>query len=257
MNELRPAGARPGDQAVLLGQAAEALASRHPGAVMVELPTGAKARMYCRPVRGDGRLAGGVVHVKLVAGRCRDRPAGRGAAGPDGPARPGRLRARSGCAACHQVETVYRLRRVAGPRGRAAASASSPCSARCTSAGNPAGRFHVLDAAEAADPDWPATPRRSCSTRPGSAGASGTSTGSTARRLHALAAALQEARPPTGSERCGSRSPWATASAAQGRGQAAAVLPQHGGAAAAAAPHRGPARAGAVLARQAQPRRPR
>ena len=56
----------PADQVVLLAQAAEALASRHPVPVEVDLPTGAKARMYCRPVSGDDRLAGGVVHVKLV-----------------------------------------------------------------------------------------------------------------------------------------------------------------------------------------------
>jgi sigma-54 dependent transcriptional regulator, acetoin dehydrogenase operon transcriptional activator AcoR len=55
----------PADQSALLGRAAEALASRHRGPVVVELPTGASARMYCRPVHGESRLAGGVVHVKL------------------------------------------------------------------------------------------------------------------------------------------------------------------------------------------------
>src|SRR5208283_3281708 len=58
----------PGDQAALLGHAAGALAAGHPAVVDVELPTGAKARMHCRPLRGTGRprLAGGVVQVKLI-----------------------------------------------------------------------------------------------------------------------------------------------------------------------------------------------
>src|SRR5579864_2282892 len=58
----------PGDQAALLGHAAQALAGDHPALVDVELPTGARARMHCRPLRGKGRrrLAGGVVHVKLI-----------------------------------------------------------------------------------------------------------------------------------------------------------------------------------------------
>src|SRR6266849_8647798 len=58
----------PGDQAALLGHAAQALAGDHPVAVDVELPTGARARMHCRPLRGKGRrrIAGGVVHAKLT-----------------------------------------------------------------------------------------------------------------------------------------------------------------------------------------------
>jgi len=58
----------PGDQVALLGHAADALADDQLGPVDVELPTGAAARMYCRPLRGKGRrrLLGGVVHVKLL-----------------------------------------------------------------------------------------------------------------------------------------------------------------------------------------------
>ena len=41
----------PADQAALIGQAAEVLARHHAGAVTAELPTGLKARMYCRPDR--------------------------------------------------------------------------------------------------------------------------------------------------------------------------------------------------------------
>jgi transcriptional regulator of acetoin/glycerol metabolism len=81
----------PADQAALISQATEALSAeaatagargrwRQPGAVTVDLPSGAVARMFCRPVGelgllaacpdpgpGSGPLADGVVHVKLVS----------------------------------------------------------------------------------------------------------------------------------------------------------------------------------------------
>jgi transcriptional regulator of acetoin/glycerol metabolism len=58
----------PGDQAALLGHAAQALAGNRPAVVDIELPTGTSARMHCRPLRGKGRrrIAGGVVHAKLI-----------------------------------------------------------------------------------------------------------------------------------------------------------------------------------------------
>src|SRR5256886_2316052 len=70
----------PGDQAAVLGRAAEALAGGQLGPVDVELPSGARARMSCRPVRGQGQrdLAGGVAHAKLI------KPAPDGGAQPRG-----------------------------------------------------------------------------------------------------------------------------------------------------------------------------
>ncbi|MFF5288795.1 sigma-54-dependent Fis family transcriptional regulator [Paractinoplanes globisporus] len=66
MNDNARHALDPAEQSVLLAQAAETLAGRNPTASLeVELPSGVKARMYCRPVRGEGRLTGGVVHVKL------------------------------------------------------------------------------------------------------------------------------------------------------------------------------------------------
>jgi len=76
----------PADQAALISQATDTLAAeavaagtrgrwRSPGAVTVDLPSGAVARMFCRPVGelglltvapDPGLLADGVVHVKLV-----------------------------------------------------------------------------------------------------------------------------------------------------------------------------------------------
>ena len=57
----------PGDQVALLGSAGDALAADRLGPVDVELPSGARARMYCRPMRGSGqRRGGGVVHVRMI-----------------------------------------------------------------------------------------------------------------------------------------------------------------------------------------------
>ena len=125
----------PGDQAALLGHAAEALAGDHAGPVDVELPTGVRARMYCRPLRGMGqrRLAGGVVHVKLPelmagpwpAGGQGRRRAGSGLAWP--------APARCGCAGA--TRRMRRARRGSGSRWKASPEpASWRCCGRCTSA---------------------------------------------------------------------------------------------------------------------------
>ncbi|MCU7724361.1 GAF domain-containing protein [Actinoplanes sp. KI2] len=106
MNDNARHALDPAEQAVLLAQAAETLASRNPTASPeVELPSGLKARMFCRPVRGEGRLSGGVVHVKLA-----ERPAGvRLDAAPSprmflpGLVGSGGLWLRG----CHQVKSVY------------------------------------------------------------------------------------------------------------------------------------------------------
>jgi transcriptional regulator of acetoin/glycerol metabolism len=67
MNDTARHALDPAEQALLLTRAAEVLAGRNPTAsLVVELPSGAKARMYCRPVRGEGRLSGGIVQVKMT-----------------------------------------------------------------------------------------------------------------------------------------------------------------------------------------------
>ena len=58
----------PGDQAAVLGHAAQALAAGHLGLVDVELPSGARAQMSCLPFAGEGqrRHRRGITHVKLL-----------------------------------------------------------------------------------------------------------------------------------------------------------------------------------------------
>ena len=87
--------------------------------------------------------------------------------------------------ACRQVEAVYDAGRMARAGGRAAASASWPCSGRCTSAATRpavprAGRRRRRRPATG----WPG-PRRAARRR-AARWSSGTSTGSAPCRLHAL-----------------------------------------------------------------------
>jgi transcriptional regulator of acetoin/glycerol metabolism len=155
MNDQARVTLDPGDQAALLGHAAQALAGDRPVVVDVELPTGARARMHCRPMRGKGRqrIAGGVVHVKLI--EPASQPAVNTGAGSQaqrfGPALVG-----SGplwLRGCRQVETA----RVSGEwlslEGEPGAGKLALLRAVCRRR-SPAGAFHVLDAADAGDHDW-------------------------------------------------------------------------------------------------------
>jgi transcriptional regulator of acetoin/glycerol metabolism len=142
----------PGDQAAMLGHAAEALATGRLGRVEVELPSGATARMYCRPVRGEGqrRGGGGVAHVKMI------EPPSKLAleAGPPLRFRPGLVG--SGplwLRGCDQVDAAYcggEWLAVEGEPGAGKLALLRAVHQRR----NPAGALHVLDAAEATDHHW-------------------------------------------------------------------------------------------------------
>jgi transcriptional regulator of acetoin/glycerol metabolism len=157
LNEYARQALDPGDQAALLGEVTEVLASGHAAAAMVELPTGISARVHCRPVRHDGRLSGGVVHVKLI------EPGSRPPAGTPAPA-PLFLAGLEGSGplwlrACGRVDAIYRSAgwlALAGEPGAGKLAVLRAVHRRR----DPAGPFHVLDAAEAAGHDWPAGARR-------------------------------------------------------------------------------------------------
>ena len=142
----------PGDQAAVLGHAAQALAAGHLGLVDVELPSGARARMSCRPVRGEGqrRYAGGVTHVKLI------EPAGMPAPGarPSRPLLPGLVG--SGplwLRGCDQVDAAYSAGQWLALEGEPGVGKLALLRAVHWRR-NPGGTLHVLDAAEAADHPW-------------------------------------------------------------------------------------------------------
>ena len=143
----------PDDQAALFGHGAQALADGHRGPVDTALPTGATARMYCRPLPGQGqrRPAGGVVHVKLIA------PAGKVAAGTRSPRRrlmpglagSGPLWLRS----CDQVDAAMAASRWLALQGEPGVGKLALLRA-VHRRRNPAGTFHVLDADDASGHDW-------------------------------------------------------------------------------------------------------
>ena len=191
MNEYARQVLDPGDQGVLLGQAAEMLASLQAGTASVELPSGIQARMYCRPVRGDDHVAGGVVHVKLIE-PASQRPAADSAGKPPmslpGLVGGGALWLRG----CRQVETIY-------DSGEWLALEGEPGTGKLTvvravhQRRNPAERFYVLDATEAADTDWLLRARRELLDGEGSLVIRHVDV-LNARQLNALTSALQEAR---------------------------------------------------------------
>ena len=253
MNEYARRVLDPGDQIVLLGQAAEALASGRPGASEVELPTGVTARMHCRPPRPRQQRPrrGGVVHVKLI-----EAPAapvtGAAVPGADVPARPGRF---GGAVAA-------RLPPGRGPAqsGEWLALAGEPGAGKLAllravhQRHNPAAGLHVLDAAEAAGPDWLTGARRELLSATGDLVIAHVDR-LNARQLHVLSGALREARAAGRADVALGRGHARRTAAGRAPDRAAAILPEHGGAAAAAASFRGHARAGAVLPAQAEPAR--
>jgi transcriptional regulator of acetoin/glycerol metabolism len=106
MNDTARHALDPAEQALLLTRAAEVLAGPNPTAsLVVELPSGATARMYCRPVRGEGRLSGGIVQVKMA-----EQPGGVALSSSPTPRTflPG-LVGSGGLwlRGCHQVRSIY------------------------------------------------------------------------------------------------------------------------------------------------------
>jgi transcriptional regulator of acetoin/glycerol metabolism len=187
----------PGDQVVLLGQAADTLASRQTGPVTIELPTGIKARLNCRPVGREGRPAGGVVHVKLVDFGSRPGPDTGPAAGGGGGAQsrmflPGLVgHGPLWLRACHQVDALYATSEWLALEGEPGAGKLALLRA-VHQRHNPARHFQVLDAAHAGDPDWTARLRQELLEAEGDLVITHVDQ-LKIRRLDALSAALDEA----------------------------------------------------------------
>ena len=193
MNDYARQVLDPGDQVVLLGQAADALASRPPGPVVVELPSGVKARIQCRPVHRDDRRAGGVVHVKLIEpGQRQAQEAGTGAAPPTriflpGLVGSGALWARG----CQQVDAAYGSAEWLALQGEPGTGKLAVIRA-VHQRRNPAGLLHVLDCADAGGQKWLAEARRQLLDSQGTLVIRHVD-GLGPRQLRALSAVLQEA----------------------------------------------------------------
>jgi transcriptional regulator of acetoin/glycerol metabolism len=179
----------PADQSALIGHATEALARPSPGAVTVDLPSGVVARMFSRRISGDRPFADGVVHVKLVAAAVTvpEMPAPRAAMYLPGLVGSGVLWLR----ACREAETLYDAAdwmTLEGESGVGKLSLARAVHQRR----NPAAPFHVLDAQEASQ-DWLTKTRGELLDGAGMLVIRHVDA-LTAKQLHALASALQEAR---------------------------------------------------------------
>jgi transcriptional regulator of acetoin/glycerol metabolism len=184
----------PADQAALIGQAAEVLARRHSGAVTAELPTGLRARMYCRPVDTDTPFSDGIVHVKLLESIPRPAASSPGKQGAKatmflpGLVGTGVLWTR----ACREVETAYESAEWLTLEGEAGVGKMALARA-VHQRRNPAGRFHVLDATAATSADWLVTARSELLDGEGVLVIRHVDALNT-KQVHALSSALQEAR---------------------------------------------------------------
>jgi transcriptional regulator of acetoin/glycerol metabolism len=179
----------PGDQSALIGHAMEALTRQNPGAVTVDLPSGVTARMFCRRISGDRPFADGVVHVKLVAPAAvaPEVPAPRTSMYLPGLVGSGVLWLR----ACREAETLYESSdwmTLEGESGVGKLALARAVHQRR----NPAAPFHVLDA-ESAGQEWLVRMRRELLDGTGML-VIRHADALTARQMHALASALQEAR---------------------------------------------------------------
>ena len=199
-----------GDQEALIDRAMEVLDTRPSGAVTIELPSGAAARMSCRRVGEGGPRADGVVQVKLLAAVAADVAGPAGAAGQPrlaGPARATRMAAPSAKApmylpglvgngvlwlrACRAAEAACESAEWLALEGEGGVGKLAVARA-VHQRHNPAAPFHVLDAAECGHGhDWTARARKEL--------LSGTGVlviqhvdALTSLQLHALASALQE-----------------------------------------------------------------
>jgi transcriptional regulator of acetoin/glycerol metabolism len=179
----------PGDQSALIGHATEALARNHPGAVSVDLPSGVVARMFCRRISPDSPFSDGVVHVKLVAAVAAvpEAPVPRTAMYLPGLVGSGVLWLR----ACREAETLYDSSdwmTLEGESGVGKLALARAVHQRR----NPAAPFHVLDAASVSQ-DWLTKARRELVDGSGMLVIRHVDV-LTARQMHTLASALQEAR---------------------------------------------------------------
>ena len=182
----------PADQAALIGQAAEVLARQHAGAVTAELPTGLRARMYCRPIDGATSFGDGIVHVKLLDAAARP-PAAPGRTGTratmflPGLVGTGALWTR----ACRDAELAYDSAEWLALEGEPGVGKMTLARA-VHQRRSPAARFHVLDASDASA-DWLVTARSELLGGEGMLVIRHVEE-LNAKQLHGLSSALQEAR---------------------------------------------------------------
>jgi len=190
LNDHARTALSPGDQAALISQATEALGRRRPaGAVTVDLPSGAVARMFLHSVADDFSGRDGVVHVKLGASpsAALEVPTSRVPMSLPGLVGSGAAWRR----ACRDAEGCYERGEWMTLEGESGVGKLALVRA-VHQRRSPAAGFHVLDAA-AATGDWAAQVRGELLDDTGMLVIRHVDALS-ARQVRALAGALQEAK---------------------------------------------------------------
>ena len=190
LNDHARTALSPGDQAALISQATEALGRRRSaGAVTVDLPSGAVARMFLHSVADDFSGRDGVVHVKLGASSSAalEVPTSRVPMSLPGLVGSGAAWRR----ACRDAEGCYERGEWMTLEGESGVGKLALVRA-VHQRRSPAAGFHVLDAA-AATGDWAAQVRGELLDDTGMLVIRHVDALS-ARQVRALAGALQEAK---------------------------------------------------------------
>ena len=190
LNDHARTALSPGDQAALISQATEALGRRRSaGAVTVDLPSGAVARMFLHSVADDFSGRDGVVHVKLGAtpSAAMEVPTPRAPMSLPGLVGSGAAWRR----ACRDAEGCYERGEWMTLEGESGVGKLALVRA-VHQRRSPAAGFHVLDAA-AATGDWAAQVRGELLDDTGMLVIRHVDALS-ARQVRALAGALQEAK---------------------------------------------------------------
>ena len=190
LNDHARTALSPGDQAALISQATEALGRRRSsGAVTVDLPSGAVARMFLHSVADDFSGRDGVVHVKLGASSSAalEVPTSRVPMSLPGLVGSGAAWRR----ACRDAESCYERGEWMTLEGESGVGKLALVRA-VHQRRSPAAGFHVLDAA-AATGDWAAQVRGELLDDTGMLVIRHVDALS-ARQVRALAGALQEAK---------------------------------------------------------------
>ena len=190
LNDHARTALSPGDQAALISQATEALGRRRSaGAVTVDLPSGAVARMFLHSVADDFSGRDGVVHVKLGASSSAalEVPTSRVPMSLPGLVGSGAAWRR----ACRDAEGCYERGEWMTLEGESGVGKLALVRA-VHQRRSPAAGFHVLDAAAAAG-DWAAQVRGELLDDTGMLVIRHVDALS-ARQVRALAGALQEAK---------------------------------------------------------------
>jgi transcriptional regulator of acetoin/glycerol metabolism len=152
LNDRARLSLAPADQATLLAQATEAMAPGRRGAIVVELPSGLTARMYCRRVGSGHHPSGIVVHVMLD-----QRPSQQSGARNVTPRMPLPNLVGSGppwLHACQEVEKVFRSGEWLAVEGEVGVGKLAVLRA-VQLRRQPVGRFVLVEARDAAsEPNW-------------------------------------------------------------------------------------------------------